>query len=114
MSDWLLSDPQLVTAAILGVVLVVLIVTAFRKSGVTRKEFALLQKDVKRLSEKMQELQAAEQRRFLKELNASEKTIKCRLRRPNPPPTALSSEQYRDAREIIHFHLRQRKMRMLS
>jgi len=75
-------------------VLVVLIVTAFRKAGVTGKEFARLQKDVERLSEEMKELQAAEQRRFIKELNAAEKMIKSRLRRPNPPPPiAPSSEQ---------------------
>lgn len=94
MSDWLLNDFQLVTAAILGVMVVVLIVTAFRKAGVTRREFVRLQEDVKRLSEEMKEIQVAEQRRFIKELNASEKTTKSRSRRADPPPpTAPSSEQ---------------------
>jgi len=94
VSDWPLNDSQLVTAAILGVMLVVLIVTAFRKASVTRKEFALLREDVQRLSEEVKELQAAEQRRFIKELNASEKRTKSRSRRLNPPPpSAPSSEQ---------------------
>ena len=43
MSDWPLNDFQLVTAAILGVMVVVLIVTAFRKAGVTRREFVCSQ-----------------------------------------------------------------------
>jgi hypothetical protein len=94
VSDWPLNDSQIVTATILGIMLVVLIVTAFRKSSVTRKEFALLREDVKRLSEEVKELQAAEQRRFIKELNAAEKTTKSRSRRLNPasPPDAPSSE----------------------
>ena len=94
MSDWPLNDSQLMTAGILGILLVVLIVTAFRKARVTRKEFARLREDVKLLSEEVKELQAAEQRRFIKELNAAEKTTKSRSRRLNPPPTnASSSEQ---------------------
>jgi uncharacterized membrane protein (DUF106 family) len=95
VNDWPLNDSQFVTAVILGVMLVVLIVTAFRKATVTRKEFALLREDVKRLSEEVKELQAAEQRRFIKELNASEKTTKSRSRRPDtsPPLDASSSEQ---------------------
>jgi hypothetical protein len=40
------------------------------------------------------ELQAAEQRSFIKELNGSEKTTKSRSRRLNPPSlTALPSEE---------------------
>ena len=94
MSDWPLNDSQLVTAGILGVMFVVLIVTAFRKASVTRKEFARLREDIKQLSEEVKELQAAEQRRFIKELNASEKSTKSRSRRLNPPPAdAPSSEQ---------------------
>ena len=94
MNDWPLNDSQVVTAAILGVMLIVLIVTAFRKASVTRKEFALLREDVKRLSEEVKELQAAEQRRFIKELNVSQKTTKSRSRRLDPSPLgAPSSEQ---------------------
>jgi hypothetical protein len=74
VSDWPLNDSQFVTATILGIMLVVLIATAFRKARVTRKEFARLREDVKQLSEEVKELQAAEQRRFIKELNAAEKT----------------------------------------
>jgi uncharacterized membrane protein (DUF106 family) len=94
VSDWPLGDSQFVTATILGIMLVVLIATAFRKVRVTRKEFARLREDVKQLSEGMKELQAAEQRRFIKELNAAEKTTKSRSRRLNPPSAdASSSEQ---------------------
>jgi hypothetical protein len=71
MSDWPLNDSQLATAAILALMLIVLIVTAFRKTRVTRKEFARLQREVKRLSDDVKELQGAEQRRFLKELKGS-------------------------------------------
>ena len=86
MSNWPLSDSQFLTAAILGAVLVVLIVTAFRKAGVTRKEFARLQEHVKRLSEDVKELRVAEDRRFIQELKASEKTTKTRSQRLNPAP----------------------------
>ena len=94
MSDWSLTDTQLLAAAILGIGFIVLIVTAFRKPTVPRKEFARLQEGVKRLSEEVKELQAAEQRRFIKELKGSEKTTKSRWRRLNPPaPTAPPSEE---------------------
>ena len=94
MSDWPLNDSQIVTAVILGIMLVVLIVTAFRKTRVTRKEFARLRDDVKLLSAEVKELQMAEQRRFIQELNAAEKTTKSRSRRLNPtPPVAQASEQ---------------------
>ena len=71
ISDWPLNDSQLATAAILGLVLIVLIVTAFQKIRITRKELARLQKDVKRLSDNVKELRLSEERRFLKELKAS-------------------------------------------
>jgi hypothetical protein len=74
VSDWPLSESQLITAGLLSVMLIVLIVTAFRKAGITRKEFARVREDVKRLSEEMKELQEAEQRRFINELNATERT----------------------------------------
>jgi hypothetical protein len=95
VSDWPLNDSQIVTGTILGIMLIVLIVTAFRKASVTRKEFARLREDVKLLSEEVKELQAAEQRRFIKELNSAEKTTKSRSRRLNPttPPDVPSSEQ---------------------
>jgi hypothetical protein len=94
MTDWPLNDSQLLTAGILGVMLVVLIVTAFRKATVTRKEFARLREDIKQLSEEVKELQAAEQRRFIRELNAAETSTKSRSQRLNPPPAdAPSSEQ---------------------
>jgi uncharacterized membrane protein (DUF106 family) len=94
VNDWPLTDSQIVTATILGITLVVLIVTALRKASVTRKEFARLREDVKRLSQEVKELQASEERRLIKELNASEKTTKSRSRRLNPtPPIARSSEQ---------------------
>jgi uncharacterized membrane protein (DUF106 family) len=93
VSDWPLNDSQIVTATILGIMLVVLIVTAFRKARVPRKEFARLQDDVKLLSEEVKELQAAEQRRFIQELNAPEKTTKSRSRRLNPLPASVSSSE---------------------
>jgi hypothetical protein len=71
--------------------LVALIATAFQRARVTRKEFARLREDVKRLSEEVKELQAAEQRRFIKELNAAEKTTKSRSRRLNPSSANASS-----------------------
>jgi hypothetical protein len=94
MSEWPMNDSQLLSAGILGIMLVVLIVTAFRKASVTRKECARLREDIKQLSEEVKELQAAEQRRFIKELNASENSTKSRSRRPNSPSADTpSSEQ---------------------
>ena len=93
MSDWPLNDSQIVTATILGIMLVVLIVTAFRKASVSRKEFTRLREDVKLLSEEVKELQAAEQRRFIKKLNAAEKTTKSRSRRLNSPSAGASSSE---------------------
>jgi peptidoglycan hydrolase CwlO-like protein len=87
MGDWPLNDSQMVTAAIFGLMLVVLIVIAFRKTRVTRKEFARLQKDVKRLSDDVRELQMAEQRRFLKEL----KTSKADDKPPSAAPDSSAS-----------------------
>jgi peptidoglycan hydrolase CwlO-like protein len=84
MSDWPLNDSQLATAVFLGLMLIVLTVTVFRKARVSRKEFARLQKDVKRLSDDVKELQVAEQRRFLKELKASKAD-------DTPPSTASQS-----------------------
>jgi len=68
MGDWPGNDFQLVTAVILGLLLVVLVVTALQRARVTRKEFAKLRKDVKQLSDDVKVLEVAEQRRFIKEL----------------------------------------------
>jgi len=88
MSDWPLNDTQLVIAAILGLMLIVLIVTAFQKTGVTRKEFARLQKDVKRLSDDVKELRLSEETRFLKELKASKADDKPPSVAPDSSPSA--------------------------
>ena len=88
MSDWPLNDPQLATAAILGLMLIVLIVTAFRKTGITPKEFARLQKDVKRLSDDVKELRLSEERRFLRELKASKANDKPPSAAPDSSPSA--------------------------
>ena len=86
MNDWPLNDLQLVTAAILGDNARRADCDRVSKSQRYRKEFALLREDVKRLSEEVKELQAAEERRFIKELNVSQKTTKSRPRRLNPSP----------------------------
>jgi hypothetical protein len=85
LSDWPLNDSQLVTAVILGIMLIVLIVTAFRKPRVTRKEFARLQENVKRLSEDVKELRLPEDGCFIKELDAS----KSRQRKISVPEREL-------------------------
>ena len=74
MNDWPLNDPQFMpalTACLAAITFVLLI--ALLKTRVRRSEFTRLQQDVKELSEHVMELQAAEQRRFLKEINASKK-----------------------------------------
>jgi hypothetical protein len=76
LSSWPVNDSQLATAVLFGLMPIVLIVAAFRKAWVNRKEFARLQNDVKRLSDDVNELHAAEQRRFLKELKVSRKRTK--------------------------------------
>ena len=85
LSDWPPNDSQLVTAVILGIMLIVLIVTAFRNPRVTRKEFTRLQEDVKRLSEDVKELRLAEDGHFIEELNAS----KSRQRKISVPEPEL-------------------------
>jgi hypothetical protein len=76
LNNWPVSDSELATAVLFGFMLIIFIVAAFRKAQVTRKEFTGLQNDVKRLSDRLKELQAAEQRRFLKELKVSRKRKK--------------------------------------
>ena len=76
MNNWPVSDSELATAVLFGFMLIIFIAAAFRKARVTRKEFTGLQNDIKRLSDHVKELQAAEQRRFLKELKVSRKRKK--------------------------------------
>jgi hypothetical protein len=102
--DWPLNDSQLVVAVVLGLMLIVLIVTMLGKARVPGREFARLQADVKRLfrlqadverlSEEVKQLHAAEQRRFIKELNAPKTTTKSSTASPQSPPAdGLSSEE---------------------
>jgi hypothetical protein len=64
---WFLESQFLITV-VLGVMVVALVVTMLGKARVIGKKFARLQLDVERLSREMKQLQAAEQRRFMKEL----------------------------------------------
>lgn len=82
MNDWALGDSQLVLASTLcfGGLVVLCFLIAMRRIWVSRREFGRLQADVKRLledvrrlSEDVRGLAAAEQRRFIKELNATKK-----------------------------------------
>jgi hypothetical protein len=84
--DWPLNDSQLVVAVVLGLMLIVLVVTMLRKARVADREFARLQADVERLSEEVKQLRAAEQRRFMKELNAPKTTTKSSTASPESPP----------------------------
>ena len=76
LNNWPANDSQLATAILFGLILIVLIVAAFRKVRVIRKEFAGLKFDIRRLSDEVRELRAAEQRRFLKELKVSRRRTK--------------------------------------
>jgi cytoskeletal protein RodZ len=99
MGDWPGNDFQLVTAVILGLLLVVLIVTALQRARVTRKEFAKLRKDVKQLSDDVKALQVAEQRRFIKELRTAKDDEDIQSSGPksaasaNASPSALPDSQ---------------------
>src|SRR5262249_33691502 len=59
MTYWPLTDIQVLIAAILGLTLVLLVTLSFEKARVTRRDFARLQEDVKRLSDDMKTLQVA-------------------------------------------------------
>jgi hypothetical protein len=59
MSHWPLTDIQVLIAAILGLTLILLVTLSFEKTRVTRREFAHLAEDVKRLSEEMKTLRLA-------------------------------------------------------
>ena len=76
---------QLLTAAILGLMLVVLIALPFEKARVTRREFTRLQNDVKQLSEDVKGLQVAELDVVSSSTKLRQKTIKCRSRPLNRP-----------------------------
>ncbi len=76
MDDWGLGDSQFVLASVLcfvGGLILLGIVIAIRRTLVSRREFGRLQADVRRLSEDVKGLLAAEQRRFIKELNTAKK-----------------------------------------
>jgi hypothetical protein len=72
---WPLNDSPLAFATTvgLGVVVIVLIWIALRRTMVSRTEFDRLQRDLKELSDDVKGLMTAEQRRFLKELKAPRK-----------------------------------------
>ena len=59
MKYWPLSDIQVLIAAILGLTLVLLVTLSSEKAKVTRREFARLQEELKRLSENVKTLQFA-------------------------------------------------------
>ena len=59
MKYWPLSDIQVLIASILGLTLVLLVTLSSEKAKVTRREFARLQEELKRLSENVKTLQFA-------------------------------------------------------
>ena len=88
MAIWFL-DFQFVIAVVSGLVAVALVVTTLGKA---RARFARLQSDVERLSREVKQLQAAEQRRFMKELRAP--TTKYGTAVPqSPPDNGLSAKE---------------------
>lgn len=103
MSNWPLNDSQLLVAVVLGIMLVALIVTMLGKARVTPSQFARLQADikrlsrlqadVKRLSEEVKQLQATEERRFIKELNAPATPTKSTAAVPQSAPADGNSSK---------------------
>jgi hypothetical protein len=95
LNNWPVSDSQFATEVVFGLIFIVLIVSVLRKAWVTRKEFAGLQLDVRRLSDDVKELRAAEQRRFLNELKGSkaDENLPSIALEPSvsasPPPSSL-------------------------
>jgi hypothetical protein len=83
---WFL-DFQFVIAVVCGLVAVALVVTALGKARSIGRRFARLQSDVERLSREVKQLQVAEQRRFMKELQAP--TTKYGTAVPQSPPDAV-------------------------
>jgi hypothetical protein len=59
MNHWPLTDTQVLIAAILALTLALLVTLSFEKARVTRREFARVQEDIKRLSEDVKMLQVA-------------------------------------------------------
>jgi hypothetical protein len=90
LNNWPVGDSQFATEVVLGLIFIVLIVTVLRKAWVTRKEFAGLQLDIRRLSDDVKELRAAEQRRFLKELKGSKADESLPSIAPEPSVSASS------------------------
>jgi hypothetical protein len=84
------NDPHLMIAIGLGIAYVALIVVAFQRTRVIRK-VSHLQNNVERLSREVQELQVAEQRRFIMELNASKEGNKSAIAAPETPVSASVS-----------------------
>jgi len=97
-------------------VLVVLIVTAFRKAGVTGKEFARLQKDVERLvrgnertaGRRTETLYQGTQRR------GEDDKISIAATQSAASDCPVFRTENRDSREIMRARLRQRKCGRLS
>jgi hypothetical protein len=87
MNHWPLTDIQVLIAAILGLTLVLLITLSFEKARVTRREFARLEEDVKRVSEDLKTLQVAVLKLCISKREAStERDI-------STPPTRLQARQ---------------------
>jgi hypothetical protein len=97
MGHWPLTDTQLLTAAILGLMLVVLIALPFEKARVTRREFTRLQNDVKQLSEGVKGLQVAELRRCIVKHEASAEDDKMSIAAPQSPISASAPYRVRQA-----------------
>jgi hypothetical protein len=74
VADWF-PNSQHVIEIILDFMIIVLVISVLGKVRGIGKEFARLQRNVERLSEEVKHLQVAEQRRFIKELNAPPTTI---------------------------------------
>jgi hypothetical protein len=97
MGHWPLTDSQVLTAAILGLMVVVLIALPFEKARVTRKEFTRLQNDVKRLSEDVKGLQVAELRRCIGKHEASAEDDKMSIMAPQSAVSASTPYRVRQA-----------------
>jgi hypothetical protein len=97
MGHWPLTGSQVLTAAILGLMLVVLIALPFEKARVTRKEFTRLQNDVKRLSEDIKGLQVAELRRCIVKHEASIEGDQMSIAAPQSPISASAPYRVRQA-----------------
>jgi hypothetical protein len=82
---WFL-DFQFVITVVSGLVTVALVITMLGKARAIGRRFARLQSDVERLSREVKQLQVAEQRRFMKELQDGTAVPQ------SPPNNGVSSE----------------------